>query len=109
MARNNISCGRGKEETTNPTEIKEKVSLKITQPDRGNIILYQTEDGQAAVDVCLAEDTVWLKQAKMVELFQLDQSVISSHINNVPKEVELHRQGNMQKMHIANSDKPVAF
>ena len=79
------------------------------EPDRGDIILYQSEDGQAAVDVCLADNTVWLNQAQMVELFQRDQSVISRHVNNVFKEGELQRQGNMQKMHIANSDKPVAF
>ncbi|MCB2180770.1 MAG: virulence RhuM family protein [Desulfobulbaceae bacterium] len=45
----------------------------------------------------------------MVELFQRDQSVISRHVNNVFKEGELERKSNMQKMHIANSDKPVVF
>ena len=79
------------------------------QPDRGQIILYQSEDGQAAVDVCLADETVWLTQSQMVDLFQRDQSVVSRHVNNVFKEGELQQQGNMQKMHIANSDKPVAL
>lgn len=79
------------------------------EPDRGNLILYQSDDGQAAVDVCLADETVWLTQSQMVDLFQRDQSVISRHVNNVFKEGELLRQGNMQKMHIANSDKPVVF
>jgi prophage maintenance system killer protein len=78
-------------------------------PDRGEIILYQSKDGQAAVDVCLADETVWLTQSQMVDLFQRDQSVISRHVNNVFKEGELQQQSNMQKMHIANSDKPVAF
>jgi len=45
----------------------------------------------------------------MEKLFQRDQSVISRHVNNIFKEGELQRRGNMQKMHIANSDKPVAF
>jgi hypothetical protein len=44
-----------------------------------------------------------------VKLFQRDQSVISRHIRNVFKEGELDEKSNMQKMHIANSDKPVAF
>ncbi|GAB6193818.1 RhuM family protein [Desulfocastanea catecholica] len=79
------------------------------QPDRGEVILYQSDDGQAAVDVCLADETVWLMQSQMVDLFQRDQSVISRHVNNVFKEGELQQQGNMQKMHIANSDKPVVF
>ena len=78
-------------------------------PDLGEIVLYQSEDGQAALDVHLQDETVWLTQAQMEKLFQRDQSVISRHVNNIFKEGELQRRGNMQKMHIANSDKPVAF
>ncbi|NIA30900.1 MAG: hypothetical protein GWP06_13420, partial [Actinobacteria bacterium] len=77
--------------------------------DLGEIILFQSEDGQTSVDVRLMEETVWLTQAQMTELFRRDQSVISRHVNNVFKEGELPRESNMQKMHIANSDKPVAF
>ncbi|MDL1982571.1 MAG: hypothetical protein LWX54_00020 [Deltaproteobacteria bacterium] len=77
--------------------------------DLGEIVLYQSEDGQAALDVHLQDETVWLTQAQMEKLFQRDQSVISRHVNNIFKEGELQRRGNMQKMHIANSDKPVAF
>jgi prophage maintenance system killer protein len=77
--------------------------------DLGEIVLYQSEDGQAALDVHLQDETVWLTQAQMEKLFQRDQSVISRHVNNIFKKGELQRRGNMQKMHIANSDKPVAF
>src|SRR5690554_1146587 len=45
----------------------------------------------------------------MVELFGRDQSVLSRHIRNVFKDGELAEKSNMQKMHIAGSDKPVAF
>ena len=79
------------------------------QSDLGEIILYQDEDGSSLIDVRLENETVWLSQAQMAELFQRDQSVISRHVNNVFKEGELERGSNMQKMHIANSDKPVAF
>ena len=75
----------------------------------GEIVLYESEDGQAALDVHLQDETVWLTQAQMEKLFQRDQSVISRHVNNIFKEGELQRLGNIQKMHIANSDKPVAF
>ena len=75
----------------------------------GEIVMYQAEDGQTALDVYLKDESVWLSQAQMTELFQRDQSVISRHVNNVFKEGELLRQGNMQKMHIALSDKPVVF
>jgi prophage maintenance system killer protein len=77
--------------------------------EQGELILYQADDGQAVVDVRLKDETVWLSQAQMTELFGRDQSVISRHVNNVFKENELERQSNMQKMHITNSDKPVAF
>lgn len=69
------------------------------------ITIYQADNG--AVEVRLGQDTVWLTQAQMVSLFGRDQSVISRHIANVFKEGELVRESNMQKMHIANSDKPV--
>ena len=85
------------------------VSINESSPSNlGNIVLYQTEDGRTTLDVQLKDETVWLTQAQMAELFQRDQSVISRHLNNVFKEGELPRQSNMQKMHIALSDKPVA-
>jgi hypothetical protein len=73
------------------------------------LILYQTEDGETRVQVMMQDETVWLSQKQMVELFQRDQSVISRHVNNVFKEGELDPESNMQFLHIANSDKPVAF
>ena len=56
----------------------------------------------------MEEETVWLTQAQMGELFQRDQSVISRHIRNIFDEGGLERETNMQKMHIASPDKPVA-
>ena len=53
------------------------------------IFLYQTEDGQTKIDVRLEEETVWLSQVQMVELFQTTKQNISLHINNVFKEGEL--------------------
>jgi len=73
------------------------------------LILYQTEDGETQIQVIMQDETVWLTQKEMADLFQRDQSVISRHVNNVFKEGELDEESNMQKMHIANSDKPVAF
>jgi prophage maintenance system killer protein len=73
------------------------------------VVLYQTADGEAALEVHLQQETVWLNQSQMVELFQRNQSVVSRHISNIFKEGELDQETNMQKMHIANSDKPVAF
>ncbi|OGR07027.1 MAG: hypothetical protein A2511_18130 [Deltaproteobacteria bacterium RIFOXYD12_FULL_50_9] len=80
-----------------------------TESNLGEIVMYQAEDGQTALDVHLKDETVWLSQAQMTDLFQRDQSVISRHVNNVFKEGELPRQSNMQKMHIPFSDKPVVL
>ena len=77
--------------------------------DLGEVILYRAGDGKTALDVRLAGETVWLTQAQMAKLFDRDQSVISRHATNVFKEKELAQKGNMQKMHIASSDKPVVF
>lgn len=73
------------------------------------IAIYQQENGDIQIEVFLEQDTVWLNQAQMVELFGRDQSVISRHIRNAMTEQEVSAKSNMQKMHNANSDKPVAY
>ena len=78
-------------------------------PDNSQILMYQTDDGLTKIEVTFEEDTVWLTQAQLAELFQKDRSVITKHINNIFREGELDEKGNVQKMHIADSDKPVSF
>jgi prophage maintenance system killer protein len=75
----------------------------------GDVVIYQADDGQASLQVQLDQETVWLTQEQMTVLFARDQSVISRHIRNVFKEEELEEKSNMQKMHIAPSDKPVTL
>ena len=67
--------------------------------EENKIIIYQTEDGKTQIDVRLENDTVWLTQAQMAELFQKDQSVIARHIANVFREGELEKVSNMQILH----------
>ena len=55
----------------------------------GNLLLYQTEDGQTKIEVTLANDTVWLTADQMAELFQRNKSTISRHIKNVFESGEL--------------------
>ena len=57
--------------------------------DNGNIIIYQTEDGQTKLDVQLHDETVWLSLDMMAQLFQRDKSTISRHIKNIFAEGEL--------------------
>lgn len=77
--------------------------------EHGEIIIYKAQGDGTILEVHLEKETVWLTQGQMADLFQRDQSVVSRHINNVFKEGELDKKSNMQKMHIANSDKPVAL
>lgn len=71
--------------------------------------IYESADGKAQVDVRFEQETVWLSQAQMTELFGRDQSVVSRHIANAIRDEEIDEKSNMQKMHIANSDRPVTF
>lgn len=73
------------------------------------IIIYQGKNNTTQIEVKFEQDTVWLNQEQLMLLFNRNQSVISRHIRNVFKEGELDENSNMQKMHIANSDKPVTF
>ena len=70
------------------------------------IVLYQPE-GAVSLEVRLENETVWLTQQQITELFQRERTVITRHINNVFKEKELDEKSNVHFLHIANSDKPV--
>ena len=62
------------------------------------IIIYQTEDGQTQIDVRLENETVWLTQTQMAELFQTDRTSIVRHINNIYKVEELDRESTCAKI-----------
>ena len=61
----------------------------MEQQDKGQIILYQTQDGESKIEVTLANETLWLTADQMAELFQRNKSTISRHIKNVFEEGEL--------------------
>ena len=65
---------------------------------QGEIILYQPDE-TVRLEVRLEDDTVWLTQAQMAELFNKDQSVIARHIGNIFREGELEEMSNMQILH----------
>ena len=66
--------------------------------ENNQIIIYQTEDGQTQVDVHMENETVWLTQAQMAELFQTDRTSIVRHINNIYKVEELERESTCAKI-----------
>ncbi|MEO4924910.1 DNA-binding protein, partial [Bacteroides uniformis] len=61
---------------------------------QGEIILYQPDEA-VRLEVRLEDETVWLTQAQIAELFQRDRTVITKHINNVFKEKELEEKSNV--------------
>ena len=73
---------------------------------KNEIVVYQPDE-TVRLDVRLEENTVWLTQNQMTDLFQRDRSVITRHINNVFAEGELDEQSNVHFLHFAISDKPV--
>ncbi|OQX80117.1 MAG: DNA-binding protein [Bacteroidetes bacterium 4484_276] len=70
-----------------------------------NIIIYK--NGEIDLNISVKEDTIWLKQDEIAQLFGKDRTVITRHINNILKDEEVDRESNVHFLHIANSDKPV--
>ena len=63
--------------------------------ENNQIEIYRSPDGDIELNVKLENDTVWLTQSQMAELFGKDQSVIARHISNVFKEKEVTEERNM--------------
>ena len=74
---------------------------------KNEIVLFENQN--VKLEVNMKDETVWLTQAQMAELFGRDIGVISRHIKNIFEEDELDEKSNLQKTQIANSDKPVNF
>ena len=72
---------------------------------KNEIIIFENQG--VKLEVNMKDETVWLTQTQMAKLFGKDRTVITRHINNIFKEGELEEKSNVQKMHIANSDKPI--
>jgi hypothetical protein len=79
------------------------VSQQNQQPG-SEIILYQTEDGNTRLEVKLENNTVWLSQKQLAELFQKDVRTINDHIQNVFAEGELQREATIRKYRIVQTE-----
>jgi hypothetical protein len=74
------------------------------QPEPAEILLYQTEDGQTRLEVRLQDETVWLTQKRMAELFQKNVRTINEHIRNIFAEGELVQESVVRKFRITADD-----
>lgn len=62
------------------------------------IQIYQTADGQAQLEVALEQDTVWLTQAQMAALFDVQKAAVSKHLKNIYVSGELAQEATVSKM-----------
>lgn len=85
--------------------------MKNNLDNLSNFIFYQTDDGKISVQVFVnnESETIWASQKAMSEIFDINVSGITKHLKNIFEENELSETGNVQKLHIANSTKPVNF
>ena len=76
---------------------------------KNEIVLFESSDNAVKLEVAVNQETVWLTQSQMTLLFNVDRTVITRHIGNIFREGELAQESNVQKMHIANADRPAQF
>jgi len=69
-----------------------------------NILLYETDEGKINVDVILKDETIWLTQKSMSELFDVNVPAINKHLNNIYSEEELNRDSTISKMEIVRKE-----
>ena len=98
-------------ETENKNQICKKMKKNNINKkfSKGEIVIYQTSKKEVELRVRFEGETVWLTQAQIAQLYGKERSVITKHINKVFKDREVDKKSNVQKLHIANSDKPVTF
>ena len=89
-----------------PRRNETRTTGPMPQPQRNEIVVYQPDE-TLRLDVRLENETVWLTQGQMADLFQRDRTVITRHVSNVFSEGELAERGNVHFLHIPPSDKPV--
>ena len=68
------------------------------------IIIYTTNDGKTKIDVKLEEDTLWLTQIQMCELYQTSKSNVSEHIKHIFEEEELTKEATVRKFRIVQTE-----
>jgi hypothetical protein len=70
---------------------KKKAKFETMNGDRGEVVIYQSPEGEGRLEVRLEEETLWLSLNQIAALFERDKSVISRHLRNVFREGELAR------------------
>ena len=80
------------------------MSEELKQPQQGEIVIYQSQDGDTKIDVRFVDETVWLTQAQLCELYQTSKSNVSEHIKNIFDEGELEEGSVVRKFRTTAAD-----
>lgn len=72
--------------------------------EKGQIIIYQADDGKTTIDVRLEDETVWLTQKQLADLYQSSKANISEHIKNIYEEGELDRESTVRKFRTVQNE-----
>lgn len=83
---------------------EQKEAPKPVLPQVGEIIIYQSEDGQTRIDVKFEDETVWLTQAQLVNLYQSSKANVSEHIKNIFEEGELDEGATVRKFRTVQTE-----
>jgi len=83
---------------------KKTISEDLSLPVRSEFLLYQTEDGQTRIEVRLQDETVWLTQKLMADLFQITVPTINEHIKKIFDERELISDATIRKFRIVQKE-----
>lgn len=76
----------------------------VQELNKGEIIIYTSTDGSVSLDVKLEQDTIWLTQKAMAELFSVKTPAVNKHINNIFKDGELQEKSTISKMEIVQKE-----
>ncbi len=80
-------------------KLKIKVqTMENNSSNQSEIVLYTTPDGTVRIDTIFQDETIWLTQKKMAELFDVNVPAISKHLSNIFKEGELLKEATISKM-----------
>ena len=89
--------------------MKKNKSSPITTNPKNKIVLYTDKRGNVELRADIERDTLWATQEQIAQLFDVDRTDVTKHNNNIFNNGEVDQKSNVQKMHIAKSDRPVTL
>lgn len=89
-------------------QVGETVMKRIGK-SKTNVVIYQAKNGQIEFRGDFKRDTIWGTQKQIADVFDIDRSVVTRHINKIMQDGEVEQKSNVQKMHIANSGSSATY